>query len=221
MHAVIAIDGPAGSGKTTVSRRVADALGFTLLDTGAIYRALALTAKRRGVSWDDGEALGGLARELAVSFRRDGERNVVLLGDEDVSTAIRTPEMSSGASQVSRHGPVREALLELQRDFARHGPVVAEGRDMATVVFPDAELKVYLDAELDVRARRRFDERIERGESVRFEEVLASAEQRDAADSGRDVAPLRAADGAYHLDTSSMTLDEVVEAVLKAFATEG
>jgi cytidylate kinase len=218
-HLVVAIDGPAGSGKSTVARRVAEALACTLLDTGALYRSLALLARERGVPWDDGPALTALAGEMAVSFRREGDRNRVFLGpargERDVSDDIRTPEVSLGASRVSAIAEVRAALLEVQRDFARRGSLVAEGRDMGTVVFPDAQVKVFLVADPEVRARRRYRELREAGRDVSFEQVLSEQLARDEADSGREVAPLRPAADARSIDTSAMSIDEVVAAVLE------
>ncbi|HEY8090321.1 MAG TPA: (d)CMP kinase, partial [Polyangiaceae bacterium] len=157
---IIAIDGPAGAGKSTVARRLADVLGFVLVDTGATYRAVALAAKRRGIAWDDAEAVGALAREVVarhgLAFERSAERGVrVLLDGEDVSDAIREPDMGMGASTVSTHRAVREALLDLQRQAGHSGGVVLEGRDIGTVVFPDAEVKFFLTARAEVRARRR------------------------------------------------------------------
>jgi cytidylate kinase len=217
-HLVVAIDGPAGSGKSTVARRVAEALACTLLDTGALYRSLALLARERGVPWDDGPALAALAREMVVGFRRDGDRNRVLLeteqGERDVSDGIRTLEVSLGASRVSAIAEVRAALLELQRDFARRGALVAEGRDMGTVVFPQARVKVFLVADPEVRARRRHRELLQAGREVSFEQVLSEQLERDEADSGRAVAPLRPAPDARSIDTSAMSIDEVVAAVL-------
>src|SRR6185436_6270125 len=156
---VVAIDGPAGAGKSTVSRRLALRLGYRLLDTGAIYRAVALTAQRQGVSWDDATRLAEIARALDIDFHFDGEdTNKVSLTGEDVSVAIRTPEISQGASKVSALPEVRAALLDLQRRLGAQGGVVAEGRDIGTVVFPDAQAKFFLTASPEIRARRRTDE---------------------------------------------------------------
>jgi len=214
MRFVITIDGPAGSGKSTVARRVATALGGTLLDTGAIYRALALRARQRGVSWEDGERLAALAAALAITFSLEGETNRVMLDGVEVSDAIRTQSISSGASQVSAIPAVRAALLALQREVAHRGALVAEGRDMGTVVFPGAEMKVFLEADPVVRARRRQQELIVAGSSVSLEEVLEQQTARDVADTGRAVAPLRPAQDAHKIDTSALSIEEVVEAVL-------
>ena len=219
-HVVVTIDGPAGSGKSTAARLVAERLGYTLLDSGAIYRALALTAGERAISLDDGEALAALAREMPIAFvMRDGV-NRVLLGERDVSLEIRTPEASAGASRVSALPAVRAALLELQRGFAARGPVVAEGRDMGTVVFPGARLKLFLSADPRERARRRHLELVERGLDATLEEVLADQVARDKQDSEREAAPLRPADDAVMLDSTGMTLEEVVDRIV-ALARDG
>ena len=211
---VVTIDGPSGAGKTTVSKRLADAAGFVRIDTGAMYRAVALAAYRAGVSWDDADRLGRVARELPCSFRTvDGTPRVVLSG-EDVTEAIRTPEISMGASAVSAHGPVREALVAKQREMGREGGVVLEGRDTGTVVFPDAEAKFFLDAAAAVRARRRFLE-ISPPASQPYEEVLRDVLRRDVQDSTREHSPLRVADGAVYIDTTTLTVDEVVAEMLR------
>lgn len=210
---VVAIDGPAGAGKSTVSRMLADRLGYALLDTGALYRAVALAAKERGVSWDDGAALGRLGGALSFAFRfEDGKVELEVDGARP-GLALRTPEISSGASQVSRHPEVRAALLGIQRSLGKDGGVVLEGRDIGTVVFPDAEVKVFLTASDDERARRRMKELRARGEEAEHGEVLRDMKERDTRDSTRAVAPLKQAEGAVLLDSSDLTLDEVVERI--------
>jgi len=209
---VVAIDGPAGAGKSTASRMVAERLGYVLVDTGALYRGVALAAKERGVSWDDGAALGALARSLDVGFfPGEGGASRLLLGGADRSSDIRTPEISQGASKVSAHPEVRDALLGLQRKLGADGGVVLEGRDIGTVVFPDAEVKVFLTASPETRARRRVSDLAERGIAVDYDETLAEIRERDTRDSTRPVAPLRPADDALVLDTSDLPLSEVVE----------
>jgi cytidylate kinase len=205
---VIAIDGPAGAGKSTVAKALARRLGFFLLDTGAIYRTLALQASRVGVEFSDGPRLGELAQALAIGFAEDGR---VLLGDEDVSQAIRTPEMSQGASTVSAHAPVRAALLGLQRRLAERGRCVVEGRDIGTVVLPWAPLKIFLTATPEVRARRRWEELTARGQPVDFAATLAELRERDERDTTRATAPLRQADDAVLLDTSTLAEEAVVD----------
>jgi cytidylate kinase len=208
---VVAIDGPAGAGKSTVSRRLAVRLGYRLLDTGAIYRAVALTAQRQGISWDDGAALAGIARALDIDFAFDGaDTNTVSLGGEDVSTAIRTPEISQGASRVSALPEVREALLDLQRRLGAQGGVVAEGRDIGTVVFPDAGAKFFLTASPHVRARRRTDELRAAGKVVDEAATLQEIIERDERDSNRAAAPLKQAEDAVLVDSTGVAADEVV-----------
>jgi len=211
---VVTIDGPSGSGKTTVSKRLAEAAGMLRVDTGAMYRAVALAAHRRGVPWGDPVRLGGVARELDLAFRTVAGAPRVFLSGEDVSVAIRTPEMSMGASAVSAHGPVREALVAMQREMAREGGVVLEGRDTGTVVFPDADAKFFLDAAAAVRARRRRREIAPPG-AQSFEEVLREVLRRDVQDSTREHSPLRVADGAVYIDSTTMTVDEVVGEMLR------
>jgi cytidylate kinase len=205
---VIAIDGPAGAGKSTAARALARRLGFFLLDTGAIYRTLALHAARLGVAFSDGERLGALAADLAIRFDEGGH---VFLGDEDVSTAIRTPDMSQGASTVSAHPAVRQALLGLQRKLAARGRCVVEGRDIGTVVLPTAPLKIFLTASPEVRARRRFDELVGKGQTVDLQKTLDEIRERDERDSNRATAPLRQAEDAVLLDTSELAEKQVVD----------
>jgi cytidylate kinase len=218
---IVAIDGPAGAGKSTAAKRLAATLGFALVDTGAIYRAVALAASRQGIAFDDDARLAGVLQRLDVRFEPlpagGGQR--VLLGGEDVSQAIRTPPMSLGASAVSARPVVRAGLLELQRRLAT-APVnrgaVLEGRDIGTVVFPDADLKVFLTASPEVRARRRHAELQARGDPASYQDVLADQTRRDRDDSTREVAPLRPADDAVLLDTSALGLEEVVAALVRA-----
>jgi cytidylate kinase len=211
---VVTIDGPSGAGKTTVSIRLADAAGMIRVDTGAMYRAVALAARSSGVPWDDPVRLGGVARELELSFRILSGVPRVLLSGVDVTFALREPEMSMGASAVSVHGPVREALVAKQREMARDGGVVLEGRDIGTVVFPDAEAKFFLDAAAAVRARRR-QLQISPPGAQSFEEVLRDVLRRDVQDSTREHSPLRVADGAVYIDSTTMTVDEVVGEMLR------
>jgi cytidylate kinase len=198
---VIAIDGPAGAGKSTVARAVASEIGFTYLDSGAMYRCVALAALERGESLDDGEGLGVLAEGLEIVF--DGPR--VLLGERDVSREIRSAAVSAAASRVSVHPRVRAAMVGRQQHLIGAGNYVAEGRDIGTVVSPDSPLKIFLTASDEERARRRA---AETGEEV--EAVLASQRQRDARDAEREYGALRPAEDAVELDTSSMSLEEVV-----------
>ena len=210
----IAVDGPASSGKGTVARGAARALRYRYLDTGAMYRAVALYAARQRIDFDDGPAIAAIARALDFDFVWDGDVLRVLVNGEDLTRAIRTDEVGQGASSVSRHAEVREALLGLQRELARDGGVVMDGRDIGTVVLPDADLKIYLDAALGERARRRHDELLRRGEARSLEAVRDALAARDLQDRQRPVAPLCAAADAVSIDTTSLTAMQVVEQVL-------
>jgi cytidylate kinase len=215
----VAIDGPAGAGKSTVSRRVADELGYVLLDTGALYRAVALASERAGVPWDDGAGVGEVARGIASrdALRFElvpGQASRVLLDGEDISTAIRTQAMGQGASRVSALPEVRAALLDMQRRAAVGGGVVLEGRDIGTVVLPDAEAKFFLTASVEVRARRRLLELESRGEHPALENVVREVKERDERDSTRAAAPLRQAEDAVPVDSSSLSIDDVVGTIV-------
>jgi cytidylate kinase len=213
---IVAIDGPAGAGKSTVARRLADRLGFTLVDTGALYRAVALAAQRAGIAWDDEPNVVAVARRVESSrllrLMPDAEKGVrVVLDGEDVSDAIRTADMGMGASRVSAFGGVRAALLELQRQAGEKGGVVLEGRDIGTVVFPDAEVKFFLTASPEVRARRRYEELLERGQQANLEATLKEVIARDENDMNRPIAPLRQAPDAVFVDSSERAIDDIVE----------
>ncbi|MDY7227925.1 (d)CMP kinase [Hyalangium rubrum] len=209
---IVAIDGPAGAGKSTVSKLLARRLGFALVDTGAIYRCVALMARREGIASDDDAKLGELLSRIHIHFQVVGEDNHVFLDGQDVSSEIRTPEISMGASQVSSRPVVRSGLLALQRRLAMEAEkgAILEGRDIGTVVFPDADAKFFLEASPEVRARRRFEELFQKGVESSLEQVLSDQTQRDRDDSARAVAPLKAAEDAVRLDSSSLPLSEVV-----------
>jgi cytidylate kinase len=216
---VVAIDGPAGAGKSTVTRKVAERLGYVIVDTGALYRVVALAAERAGVDFDDASKASALAEALvaenAVQLRRsESGANQVLLRGQDVSLAIRAQNIGQGASKVSAHPGVRAALLELQRGQGREGGVVLEGRDIGTVVFPDAEAKFYLTASADVRAQRRRDELAARGTPPSLAEVLSEVNERDRRDSTRPIAPLRQAEDAKLVDSSLLSVEQVVELIV-------
>lgn len=215
MKRVITIDGPAGSGKTTVGRLVAKQLGYLYLDTGAMYRAAALQAAREGVGPEEGEALGRLCRSLDLEFRIEDGDNRVYLGGEDISVKIRSPEMDLLSSSLSAVKEVREAMTELQRKLGSEGRLVAEGRDMGTVVFPEATFKFFLTAHAKVRAERRYRERIGRGETVRQEDVKKELTMRDEQDMTRPLAPLRPAADAQVIDTSDLSPDRVTDLMLR------
>jgi cytidylate kinase len=210
---VVTIDGPAGAGKSSVAKQLARRLGYRLLDTGAIYRSVALTARQRQVAWSDAAACAAIARGLDIRFDFVGEVNHVYLGGEDVTAQIRTPEISQGASQVSAHPDVRAALLDLQRRVAIDGGVVVEGRDTGTVVFPAAEAKFFLTASAAERARRRVAELAAAGRAVDYAATLEEIEARDYRDASRDIAPMVAAPDAVLIDSSSQTLEQVVDSL--------
>ena len=209
---VIAIDGPAGAGKSTVAKGVARALGFTYLDSGAMYRAVALAALERGIDPDDGERLGELAWELDINFDRDS----IHLDGKPVEGRIRSPEVTVAASRVSVHPQVRQAMVKRQRELIASGNYVAEGRDIGTVVSPESPLKVFLTADEQERARRRA---VDSGEPV--DEVRQAIGDRDRRDQERADSPLRRAPGAVHIDTTDLTRDEVVEEIAKLARERG
>jgi len=211
---VIAIDGPAGAGKSTVSKAVASQLGLTLVDTGAIYRGVAYTARQRGVDWGDAAGLAGVVETLEIDFKMADGVNRVFLEGVDVSLAIRTAEMSEGASKVSSVGAVRDGLLELQRQLAGAHGAVLEGRDIGTVVCPDAQVKIFLVASAQERARRRLAQMQENGQQGVLAEVLRDIEARDKRDSERAQAPLKPAEDAIHVDCTAMSIDEVIETIV-------
>lgn len=217
MTLTVAIDGPSGAGKSTVGQALATRIGATFVDTGLMYRALTLAALEAGVDVDDGAALGDLAavRRIEVERPRPDQTErleTVLLDGRDVTTTVREPHIDRLVSAVSRHAEVRAAMLELQRAIARRGPTVMVGRDIGTVVLPDATLKVYLNADAEVRAARRA---AEMGEPGREAEYLDEIRRRDGLDSGRALAPLRVADDAFVLDTGALDVDRCVEAIVE------
>lgn len=204
----IAIDGPAGAGKSTLSRMLADKLGFVYADTGALYRAVGLYAVRSGVSPQDEGGVSDLLSSIRLELALSPEGQRVLLGGEDVSTAIRAPEISKAASQVSAIPAVRAFLLSLQKEMAKERDIVMDGRDIGTVVLPDAQLKIFLTATPEDRARRRHAELLEKGMDISYEQVLSEVKDRDAQDTGRAIAPLRAAEDALIVDTTGYELED-------------
>jgi len=211
----IAIDGPSGVGKSTTARGVARALDYQYVDTGAMYRAVGVIARRQGVAVDDGEALAALTRTLRFAFPIVDDTLRTVVDGEDLSVAIRTPQASMDASAVSRHPGVRRALVELQRSLATRGGVVMEGRDIGTVVLPDAELKVFLDADPRIRGERRLAELRARGEDADLDQVVADIEARDHQDRTRADSPLRQAAGAVRVDTTRLGIDQVVDRLVQ------
>ncbi|MFA7464211.1 MAG: (d)CMP kinase [Syntrophales bacterium] len=211
---IITIDGPAGAGKSTIAREVARRLSYRYLDTGALYRALAYKALRKGISGEEG--LASLCRETRIEVRLDQDKTSVFVDGEDVTGRIRTPEIGMAASEISALPVVREALLSVQRDIAKEGGIVAEGRDMGTVVFPEADFKFFLDASPEERGRRRFLELREKDPGIEAEGVLRDLEKRDIQDRKRKIAPLKPPKGAIIVDSTGLSVEDVVENVIKA-----
>ena len=207
---IVAIDGPSGAGKSTVTRMLANRLGYIHIDTGAMYRAVALAVQRAGVDAGDEQALAGICETLSVSFARNNGCCRVLLNGEDVSHAIRTPEISLLTSRISARKTVREAMLTQQRKMGEVGGVVLEGRDIGTVVFPCAEVKFFLTASAEERGRRRFEELKAKGEKVSLDRTIAEVVQRDEQDTRREHAPLIQAEDAVVIDSTGLSIDEVV-----------
>lgn len=215
---MIAIDGPAGSGKTTLANRLARHLGYFYLDTGEMYRAVTWAAVDQGIDVQDGAAVTELAQQVKVDVRpptcQDGRVNDVLVEDRDVTWEIRRPEIESRVSIVAAYPGVRQAMTAQQRRIGLRGEVVMAGRDIGTVVFPDAELKLYLDASVEERARRRFEETSARGEKLTYEEILAAMRRRDKIDSTRQVAPLKPAEDAVLIVSDGLSSEDVFKRVL-------
>jgi len=217
---VITIDGPGGSGKGTVSALVAKALGWIMLDSGALYRVVAYAALQKSVALDDTQSLQQIARNLDIAFEAseaDSETQVYL-GSENVTRSIRTERAGNAASQVAAVPQVREALLQRQRDFQQLPGLVADGRDMGTVVFPKARLKIFLTATAEERAKRRYKQLMEKGVNVTLRDLFDEITERDRRDSERSTAPLKAADDAVLLDTTDLNIQQVVDEILKLYA---
>lgn len=210
----VAIDGPAGAGKSTIAKRVAKEKDFIYIDTGAMFRAMAIHFLRCGIAADDHEKISEAVKDVNVTISYvNGEQNVFLNG-ENVTGQLRTEEVGNMASASSVNGDVRKKLLELQRKLAASANVVMDGRDIGTVVLPDADVKVYLTASVEVRAQRRYKELIEKGQEADLEKIKKDIEERDYRDMNREIAPLRQAEDAILVDSSSMTIDENVQAIL-------
>lgn len=206
----IAIDGPAGAGKSTIARKVADLLGYDYIDTGAMYRAVTLKALDANADLEDHETVTKLARECRIEF----EGNLVFLDGKDVTVEIRSPRINKNVSLVARIPGVRNALTESQRQYGRTGGVIIDGRDIGTVVLPNADKKFFLTASVDERARRRYDEMVGKGFYVSLDDVLADVKTRDRIDSTRQVAPLKAAPDAQIIDTTNYSIEEVISLIL-------
>ena len=210
----IAIDGPSGAGKSTVAKALAARMGIVYVDTGALYRTVGYAAVSRGIDPKDKEAVCALLPELTVDVRYEDGVQCVYLNGENLGDRIRRPEISMAASDVSAIGEVRAVLLDTQRDIAARNSVVMDGRDIGTVILPDAEVKIFMVASPEARARRRTEELRQKGMEADFEQVLCEMRERDAQDSGRAIAPAIPAPDAVHLDNSDMTVEQSVEAVL-------
>ncbi len=209
----IAIDGPSGAGKSTIAKAVAKRLGYVYVDTGALYRTVGYAALREKLDCKNPQEITPLLNKIKVDLTYDNGIQKVLLNGEDVSTQIRLPECSMAASAVSAIPEVREFLLQTQRDIATHHNVIMDGRDIGTVVLPNAQVKIFLTASAEKRAQRRFDELCEKGVTTTFDEVLEDMKQRDYNDSHRAIAPLKPAEGSVLVDTSELDLDESIRAI--------
>jgi cytidylate kinase len=218
---IIAIDGPSGAGKSTVGRSLAKRLGYLYVDTGAMYRAVAVKAKEKSIAPEDELALYQLAASLPIFFINKDDETRVLCGEEDITEAIRSPEISRLASDISKRRGVREALVQKQREMGRGGGIVLEGRDIGTVVFPDADIKFYLDADAEERGRRRFKELIEKGKEVDFKETLEEVTKRDHNDMHRIHSPLRKAEDAVLINSTRRSAEDVVEEMARRVIAKG
>ncbi len=210
----VAIDGPAGAGKSTIAKLCAKELGYIYVDTGAMYRSIALYMLRNNINLDEEDAVNGSLKDIQVSLAYQDGKQAVLLNGEDVSDQIRTPEVSASASKVSAYPKVREALLSLQRDMASTNNVLMDGRDIGTVILPNADVKIFLTASPEVRGKRRYDELILKGENVDLSEVIEDVKKRDEADMNRKTSPLKQAEDAILVDSSDMTIEEVCNTIV-------
>lgn len=210
---IVAVDGPAGSGKGTVTKKIEEKLGFLNLDTGATYRCVALQVLRENVSLADEEKIVKIANDIDIKIDNTGDKDIILLNGEDVSKEIRTKEVTSIVSQVSSIIPVREKMVEVQRKLAQGKNVIVEGRDIGTVVFPNADIKIYLDASEEIRAKRRYEENKQNGIDTTYEEVLENVKMRDYNDMHKKVGALKKADDAIVIDSSNLTIDEVTKKI--------
>ena len=210
---IVAVDGPAGSGKGTVTKKIEEELGFLNLDTGATYRCVALQVLKENVKINEEEKIIKIANEIDIQIDNTGSKDIILLNGEDVSKEIRTKEVTSIVSQISSIIPVREKMVEIQRKLATGKNVIVEGRDIGTVVFPNAEIKIYLDASEEIRAKRRYEENIQNGIETTYEEVLENVKMRDYNDMHKKVGALKKAEDAIVIDSSNLSIDEVVKKI--------
>ena len=210
---IVAVDGPAGSGKGTVTKRIEEELGFLNLDTGATYRCVALQTLREKLDLSDEEKIIEIANNIDIKIDNTGHKDIILLNGEDVSKEIRTKEVTAIVSQISSIIPVREKMVEVQRNLAKGKNVIVEGRDIGTVVFPNADVKIYLDASEEIRAKRRYEENIKNGIDTKYEEVLENVKMRDYKDMHKKFGALKKEDNAIVVDSTNLTIEEVVEKV--------
>lgn len=210
---IVAVDGPAGSGKGTVTKRIEEELGFLNLDTGATYRCVALQTLREGLTLDNEKEIIEIANSIDIKIDNTGDKDIILLNGEDVSKEIRTKEVTAVVSQISSIIPVRERMVEVQRSLAKGKNVIVEGRDIGTVVFPNADVKIYLDASEEIRAKRRYDENVQNGIDTTYEEVLENVKMRDYNDKHKPYGALKKADDAIVVDSTNLSIKEVVEKI--------
>lgn len=210
---IVAVDGPAGSGKGTVTKKIEEDLGFLNLDTGATYRCVALQVLRSSLNLKDEKEIIEIANNIDIKIDNAGEEDIILLNNEDVTKEIRTKEVTSIVSQISSIIPVRERMVEIQRQLAKGKDVIVEGRDIGTVVFPNADLKIYLDASEEIRAKRRYDQNMQNGMDITYEEVLENVKMRDYNDMNKPFGALKKAEGAIVIDSTNLTIEEVVEKI--------
>lgn len=212
---IVAVDGPAGSGKGTVTKRIEKEMGFLNLDTGATYRCVALEVLRRKINIEDESAIVEIANKINIEINKTENKDIILLNGEDVTEEIRTKEVTAIVSQVSSIIPVREIMVEKQRKLAKGKNVIVEGRDIGTVVFPNADIKIYLDASEEIRAKRRYEENIQKGMNTTYEEILENVKMRDFNDMNKPYGALKKAENAYVIDSTNLTIDEVVGKIKK------
>ncbi len=215
MSFIVAVDGPAGSGKGTITKRIEKEMGLVNLDTGATYRCVALEVIRKGYNISEEDKITKLIDNMKIEIKKEGTEDIILLNGENVSKEIRSKEVTGIVSQISSIISVREKLVEIQRKLAEGKNSIVEGRDIGTVVFPNADLKIYLDASEEIRAKRRYKENIEKGINISYDEVLENIRLRDYNDKHKEVGALKQAEDAIYIDSSNMTIDEVVEKIKK------